>query len=126
MFTGIVTDIGEVRSVKPRAGDLHRIIIACDYPRAELIDGASISCAGVCMTVVGAGEEWDKFVASAVARNCAGVECLSGIPGSVGGTPVQNVGAYGQEVSETIRSVTALDLNRDNVCELANAECAFH
>jgi riboflavin synthase len=57
MFTGIVTDIGEVRSVKPRAGDLHRIIIACDYPRAELIDGASISCAGVCMTVVGAGEE---------------------------------------------------------------------
>ncbi len=51
---------------------------------------------------VGAGEEWDRFVAFAVARNCAGVECLSGIPGSVGGTPVQNVGAYGQEVSETI------------------------
>ncbi len=75
---------------------------------------------------VGAGEEWDKFVASAVARNCAGVECLSGIPGSVGGTPVQNVGAYGQEVSETILSVTALDLNSDNVCELANAECEFH
>ena len=48
---------------------------------------------------VGAGEEWDRFVARAVARNCAGVECLSGIPGSVGGTPVQNVGAYGQEVS---------------------------
>jgi UDP-N-acetylmuramate dehydrogenase len=47
---------------------------------------------------VGAGEEWDRFVARAVARNCAGVECLSGIPGSVGGTPVQNVGAYGQEV----------------------------
>jgi riboflavin synthase len=57
MFTGIVTDIGEVRSVKPRAGDLTRITIACDYPRAELIDGASIACAGVCLTVVGAGEE---------------------------------------------------------------------
>ena len=57
MFTGIVTDVGEVRSVKPRADNLHRITIACDYPRAELIEGASIACSGVCMTVVGAGEE---------------------------------------------------------------------
>lgn len=57
MFTGIVTAVGEVRSVKPRADNLHRITIACDYPRAELIEGASIACAGVCMTVVGAGEE---------------------------------------------------------------------
>ena len=57
MFTGIVTDMGEVRSVKPRADNLHRITIACDYPRAELIEGASIACSGVCMTVVGAGEE---------------------------------------------------------------------
>jgi riboflavin synthase len=57
MFTGIVTDVGEVWSVKPRADNLHRITIACDYPRAELIEGASIACAGVCMTVVGAGEE---------------------------------------------------------------------
>jgi riboflavin synthase len=57
MFTGIVTDIGEVRSVKPRAGDLTRITIVCDYPRAELIEGASIACAGVCLTVVGSGEE---------------------------------------------------------------------
>ena len=57
MFTGIVSDVGEVRSVKPRANNLHRITIACDYPRAELMEGASIACAGVCMTVVGAGEE---------------------------------------------------------------------
>jgi riboflavin synthase len=57
MFTGIVTDIGEVRSVKPRADDLTRMTIACDYPRVELIDGASVACAGVCMTIVGAGEE---------------------------------------------------------------------
>ena len=57
MFTGIVTDVGEVRSVKPRADNLHRITIACDYPRAELIDGASIACSGVCLTVVGTGEE---------------------------------------------------------------------
>jgi riboflavin synthase len=57
MFTGIVTDIGEVRSVEARANNLSRITIACSYPRADLIDGASIACAGVCMTVVGAGEE---------------------------------------------------------------------
>jgi UDP-N-acetylmuramate dehydrogenase len=61
---------------------------------------------------VGAGVDWDDFVAQAVVQNCAGVECLSGIPGSVGGTPVQNVGAYGQEVSDTIESVRALDLRK--------------
>jgi riboflavin synthase len=57
MFTGIVTDVGEVRSVKPRASNLHRITIFCRYPRGELIEGASIACSGVCMTVVEAGEE---------------------------------------------------------------------
>ena len=57
MFTGIVTDMGEVRSVKPRADNLHRITIYCRYPRAELVEGASIACSGVCMTVVGTGEE---------------------------------------------------------------------
>jgi UDP-N-acetylmuramate dehydrogenase len=73
----------------------------------------------------GAGGEWDKFVARAVVRNCAGVECLSGIPGSVGGTPVQNVGAYGQEVSETIESVLVLDLKDLQVRELCNEACGF-
>ena len=57
MFTGIVTDVGEVRSVKPRASNLHRITMFCRYPRAELIEGASIACSGVCMTVVDTGEE---------------------------------------------------------------------
>jgi UDP-N-acetylmuramate dehydrogenase len=74
---------------------------------------------------VGAGEPWDKFVSTAVARNCAGVECLSGIPGSVGGTPVQNVGAYGQEVSETIRSLTAIDLKDGQIREFTKEECEF-
>jgi UDP-N-acetylmuramate dehydrogenase len=74
---------------------------------------------------VGAGEEWDKLVAYAVKRDCAGVECMSGIPGSVGGTPVQNVGAYGQEVSETIESVQALDLRDGQVRELCNPACGF-
>ena len=57
MFTGIVTELGEVRSVKPSGGNLHRIMIACGYPRAEIVQGASIACSGVCMTVVDAGEE---------------------------------------------------------------------
>jgi len=74
---------------------------------------------------VGAGVEWDKFVARAVARNCAGIECLSGIPGSVGGTPVQNVGAYGQEVSETVESVLALDTKDGQIRELCNEACGF-
>jgi UDP-N-acetylmuramate dehydrogenase len=74
---------------------------------------------------VGAGEEWDKFVALAVARNCAGIECLSGIPGSVGGTPVQNVGAYGQEVAETIESALAFDLRDNQVRELCKETCGF-
>jgi UDP-N-acetylmuramate dehydrogenase len=74
---------------------------------------------------VGAGEEWDKFAAHAVSRNCAGVECLSGIPGSVGGTPVQNVGAYGQEVAETIESVLTLDLRDDQIRELCGEACGF-
>jgi len=74
---------------------------------------------------VGAGVEWDKFVARAVARNCSGIECLSGIPGSVGGTPVQNVGAYGQEVSETIESVLALDMKDGQIRELCNEACGF-
>jgi UDP-N-acetylmuramate dehydrogenase len=74
---------------------------------------------------VGAGVEWDKFVARAVERNCAGVECLSGIPGSVGGTPVQNVGAYGQEVAETIESVQALDTKDGQIRELCTEACGF-
>src|SRR5512146_2108444 len=66
----------------------------------------------------GAGECWDKFVARTVTEGCAGLECLSGIPGTVGGTPVQNVGAYGQDVSEPICEVQALDLQRGEVVSL--------
>ena len=74
---------------------------------------------------VGAGESWDRFVSHAVIARCAGVECLSGIPGSVGGTPVQNVGAYGQEVSETIESVEVFDRKEGQVRELCNQACGF-
>lgn len=74
---------------------------------------------------VAAGEDWDSFVARVVSEDCAGVECLSGIPGSVGGTPVQNVGAYGQEVSETIRKVEVLDRRTLQKRVVANAGCGF-
>ena len=74
---------------------------------------------------VGAGESWDRFVSHAVMAHCAGVECMSGIPGSVGGTPVQNVGAYGQEVSNTIESVEVFDLKDNQIRELCNEACGF-
>lgn len=74
---------------------------------------------------VGAGEVWDDFVAAVVSHHCAGIECLSGIPGSVGGTPVQNVGAYGQEVAETIESLQALDRKTGEQVEFSNQECGF-
>jgi UDP-N-acetylmuramate dehydrogenase len=73
----------------------------------------------------GAGEDWDKFVGLVVAHNCAGLECLSGIPGCVGGTPVQNVGAYGQEVANAIESVLALDLRDGQLHELCKEACGF-
>ena len=74
---------------------------------------------------VGAGESWDRFVSRSVMARCAGLECLSGIPGSVGGTPVQNVGAYGQEVAETIEAVQVLDLRDGQVRELCREACGF-
>ncbi len=57
MFTGLVSDVGEVRSVHPRANNLHRITIFCRYPRADIAQGASVACSGVCLTVVDTGEE---------------------------------------------------------------------
>jgi UDP-N-acetylmuramate dehydrogenase len=88
-------------------------------PRA--VDAASSAV----LFSVGAGVNWDDFVAQTVAQNCAGVECLSGIPGSVGGTPVQNVGAYGQEVADTIESVRAFDLRMEQTVVLPKPACGF-
>jgi UDP-N-acetylmuramate dehydrogenase len=73
----------------------------------------------------GAGEAWDGLVAECVARGLAGLECLSGIPGSVGGTPIQNVGAYGQEVGPSIETVTAFDRERGDMRVLSATECRF-
>lgn len=74
---------------------------------------------------VASGEDWDGVVGACVERNLAGIECLSGIPGLAGGTPVQNVGAYGQEVAEVLVSVRAFDRNNGSIEELRHAQCGF-
>ena len=81
--------------------------------------------AGVVTCRVAAGADWDGFVLDVCGRGLAGVECLAGIPGLVGGTPVQNVGAYGQEVAETIVAVRALDVEAMSFVSLSAAECGF-
>src|SRR4051812_41879008 len=74
---------------------------------------------------VQAGEPWDPLVESTVSEGLAGIECLSGIPGSVGATPIQNVGAYGQDVSETVMRVRVYDRHTQQVDELEPAGCGF-
>jgi UDP-N-acetylmuramate dehydrogenase len=77
------------------------------------------------LVTVGAGEPWDEIVADCVSRDLAGVECLSGIPGTVGGTPIQNVGAYGQEVASVCEGLTAYDRQTGTIRTMRAAECAF-
>ena len=96
---------------------------------AAPVFGASVSATAggtdLVTVTAQAGEDLDAFVAFCVENDLAGVECLSGIPGFVGGTPVQNVGAYGQEVSETIVSVRCFDRSSGQIRELTSAECGF-
>ncbi len=72
-----------------------------------------------------AGEPWDNLVRRAVDQGWAGLECLSGIPGLVGATPIQNVGAYGQDVSETITEVRAVDVRDGQIATLSGRDCRF-
>jgi UDP-N-acetylmuramate dehydrogenase len=93
--------------------------------RIALTGVESAASLGAMQYSVAAGEEWDALVERAVADGFGGVECLSGIPGTVGGTPVQNVGAYGQEVSETVNAVRTLDRTTGKFVEFGKAECDF-
>src|SRR6202035_4268576 len=88
-------------------------------PSADGADGESV------LVTVAAGEAWDRLVEWSVAEGLAGLECLSGIPGLAGATPIQNVGAYGQDVAETITEVRAFDRERDEVIRLSRADCEF-
>jgi UDP-N-acetylmuramate dehydrogenase len=93
--------------------------------RIALAGIVSTGARGSSIVSAAAGEDWDGLVAYAVAADLAGIECLSGIPGTVGGTPVQNVGAYGQEVSQTIVTVRAFDRKNGQFVDLAAADCGF-
>jgi UDP-N-acetylmuramate dehydrogenase len=86
---------------------------------------ATRDAAGAVEVTAAAGEPWDAVVGLAVERGWAGLECLSGIPGLVGATPIQNVGAYGQDVSETVVAVRALDTADGRVATWSNRDCAF-
>jgi len=99
-FQGVILKI-ELRGVKPLDDDSPGIIVAA------------------------AGEPWDDFVLHCVSRGLAGIECLSGIPGTVGGAPIQNIGAYGEEACDVILSVRVLDRESGQITELSNAECGF-
>jgi UDP-N-acetylmuramate dehydrogenase len=90
------------------------------------LEGVQASADGADHVITAAaGEPWDPVVRAAVERGLGGLECLSGIPGSVGGTPIQNVGAYGQEVADSIAHVTVYDRDRDAVCSMPTRECGF-
>lgn len=93
------------------------VVIKVALRGTEFQDGGLVTAA--------AGEDWDPFVRRCVEQELAGIECLSGIPGTVGGTPVQNVGAYGQEVSDVIISVKVVDRSTRRVIELSNEKCGF-
>lgn len=82
------------------------------------------ACSGATLTI-GAGEDWDRFVATTISRGFAGLETLSGIPGTVGAAPIQNIGAYGHEVSEFITRVRTYDRHAKAIKTFTNAECEF-
>jgi UDP-N-acetylmuramate dehydrogenase len=88
-------------------------------------DGPAGNVLGEWVYRAATGEDWDRFVTRVVRDNCAGVECLAGIPGTVGGTPVQNVGAYGQEVASAIERVRVFDLAQREFVEFSGTECGF-
>ncbi len=98
----------------------HRLVLV----RTLGVSVQSDACAGAHVTVA-AGEDWDALVARAVQSGWVGLEALAGIPGSVGATPVQNVGAYGQEVAQTIATVRTWDRVEHRQRTFANAECGF-
>ena len=98
--------------------------VATTGTTTDVDDSGDPTCSGATVTVA-AGEDWDALVALAVERHWVGIEALSGIPGSVGATPIQNVGAYGQEVSQTIARVRVWDRVLHGVRTFAAADCRF-
>ncbi len=110
-------------------GGSNLLVADAGFPGVVLhmgIRGVTETAAGEeTLVEAGAGESWDALVARCVESGLAGVECLSGIPGTVGGTPVQDVGAYGQEVASVIRTVRAFDRVSEGAHDLPASECGF-
>ncbi len=110
-------------------GGSNTIVADCGFPGLVLqmrIDGVKTGFVDdQAMVTAGAGVEWDALVSMCVEHNLAGIECLAGIPGGVGATPIQNVGAYGQEISETLVSLEALDLTSNRLVVIKASECEF-
>jgi UDP-N-acetylmuramate dehydrogenase len=114
----VVADEGfDGRVVQVATSGVHADTDACDVDTLA-------QCGGVVLTVA-AGEDWDALVSYAVAQGWAGIEALSGIPGAVGATPIQNVGAYGQDVSQTIARVRTWDRVDRTQRTFAAADCGF-
>ncbi len=105
--------------VLPDAGFDGTVVRIAVHGLTARTDGAQV------LLTAAAGEDWDGLVALTVTDGLAGIEALSGIPGLVGASPVQNVGAYGQDVAQTVRAVRALDRRSGQVVTLPAAECAF-
>ncbi|GAA0709628.1 UDP-N-acetylmuramate dehydrogenase [Dactylosporangium roseum] len=124
--------LAAVRSVDPvliLAGGSNVVVADEGFPGTVVLlrqRGIDVHDDGGAVTLtVAAGHPWDEVVETAVANGWSGIESLSGIPGSAGATPIQNVGAYGQEVAETITRVRVFDRQRDEVVSVPADDCGF-
>ncbi|MCC6396250.1 MAG: UDP-N-acetylmuramate dehydrogenase [Bacteroidetes bacterium] len=96
------------------------LILRMEIPGLDFAESSRM-----CQVTVGAGENWDDVVTACVARGLGGIECLAGIPGTAGATPIQNVGAYGQEVKDTLDSVNVIERISGKELRLSNTDCKF-
>jgi UDP-N-acetylmuramate dehydrogenase len=129
-FDGLVLRVGlrgiALAADKDRDSGLNRIPEEHTSGAEAPIDYGEMDVRAKALTYqAAAGEDWDHFVECSTQAGCAGIECLAGIPGTVGGTPVQNVGAYGQEVASVIERVRAFDLGERVFVEFPAGECGF-
>ncbi|MEI7539598.1 MAG: UDP-N-acetylmuramate dehydrogenase [Candidatus Saccharibacteria bacterium] len=113
--------LGGGSNIIARDEGFNGIIIHIHIPGFEVIDD-DVNCTTI---KIGAGENWDSVVERTVGMQLSGIEAMSAIPGTAGATPVQNVGAYGQEIADTLQSLTAYDTKTNTFVELTNADCEF-
>lgn len=116
----VVTILGGGSNVLVGSDEIHALVIKVDVRGVEWKDEGD-----TVLVIGGAGQSWDALVAEAVRRELWGIENLSGIPGTVGAAPIQNIGAYGTEVKEVIEWVEVFDIALGKLRQLTNAECRF-